>query len=697
MKKDYCKYVDVFYGNGEVDHFATEGLSSKWFYIKALCGNTIPHPVLPFGKMSVGPYSSGYPSGYGTHYPNSCGGIQKLSDKHTICGFSHIHHSGTGGIGYYYNYAIVTPFYGEDENINKYYEFENETAYPGYYSLLFNDVECELTVTKDTAYHSYKFKKDGGRIAVDFSNDGLSKLFGERFYAYAKEAQVIKISDDTVCFEGILSGIKMCFCLKVEAQNVKNKLFGEFCEGTFKIADTHKKFGAIFDFEGDSAIVKVSYSTISTEKAKENVERSVKSFEEVKKDAYEIWNKHLSAIDIESKDEDFKKLFYSNFYHSIVKPVDMTGEEILGIKDGVVSEFSTFWDQYKTLLPLIFTLYEDMGSKIVEGIKNLSRALGKTPCSLGLTNIFRCEEQAKMLAIFALCDAYYADIPGVNKSLIEECIKRELEREDYKIFLEKGVFERYTHILDVTDACLCVADITEDKELKAYLEKLAQNWKNAYDADGIMSEKSPYYEGDRYTYSFRLQKNIDERIAFAGGRERFIALLDDFFGFNKESLKQITYLNADEDIENTHYHRFEGFNNECDMETPYAYIYAGRHDKTCEIIHEGVTKAFTLGKGGLPGNNDSGGLSSFYMWSVLGLFPVSGSGTFLIGTPHVEKATLKLWNGKELQIYTNNLSDKNYYVESVEFNGEKICDFTINTQKLMQGGKIVFNMTGEVK
>lgn len=64
-----------------------------------------------------------------------------------------------GGIGYYYNYAIVTPFYGDDENIEKYYGFNNEKAVPGYYSLEFNDVKCEMTVNNNTAYHCYKFKK----------------------------------------------------------------------------------------------------------------------------------------------------------------------------------------------------------------------------------------------------------------------------------------------------------------------------------------------------------------------------------------------------------------------------------------------------------------------------------------------------------------------------------------------------------
>lgn len=74
--QDLCQYVDVFYGNGETDRFFEDGLASKWFYIKALCGNTTPHATLPFGKMSVGAYSGGYPTGYGTHRPNSCGGIK---------------------------------------------------------------------------------------------------------------------------------------------------------------------------------------------------------------------------------------------------------------------------------------------------------------------------------------------------------------------------------------------------------------------------------------------------------------------------------------------------------------------------------------------------------------------------------------------------------------------------------------------
>lgn len=690
MSKDFCKYVDVFYGNGEVDHYADDGLASKWFYIKALCGNTIPHAVLPFGKMSVGAYSGGYPTGYGTHYPSCCGGIRKLSDTNRIRGFSHLHQSGTGGIQYYYNYAIVTPFYGEAENMDKYYELESESAVPGYYSAVFNDIECEFTVNKDTAYHNYKFRKSGGRVAVDFSNNGLHKVFGEEFYSCVEDAEMKIFSDSTVLFSGSMSGARLHFCVTVEGKNVKCNLFGD-------AKNKADKFGAVFDFDGDEVAVKVSYSTVSPEKAKKQIDSSAKSFFETKEDAYRIWNGHLSAIDIDAKDEEFKKLFYSNFYHSLIKPVDMTGEEILGVKGGVVADFATFWDQYKTVYPLIFTLYADMGSRIVYGINNLSSSWGKIPCSFGVSDILPAEEQAKMLGIYALCDAYYANIPGADKGIIEDCIKRELARDDFEIFLKDGVFESYTHILDTTDACLSVARITDDAELKSQLLNLAKNWTNAYDDDGLMSEKSPYYEGDRYTYSFRLQRNMKERIELAGGNERFVKLLDNFFGFNGESIKQMTYLGADEDIAKTDYHRFQGFNNECDMETPYAYIFAGRHDRTCDIVHECVTKSFVNGKGGLPGNNDSGGLSSCFMWNALGIFPVSGAGEFLIGSPHIDKADIRLSNGNLLEIEAKNLSEDNYYVKKVEFNGEPITDYTIRTDVLMRGGRLVFEMESAVR
>ena len=669
------KYANVFYGNGETDRFIKEGLASKWFYIKALCGNTTPHAVLPFGKISVGAYSGGYPSGYGTHYPNSCGGIKKLDDTHKIRGFSHLHQSGTGAMQFYYNYAIVTPFYGDMAEIYNFHPLDRESAVPGYYEAEFNNIICKFTVTRNTAIHNYKFKNNGGRLAVDFSNDGLHKIFDEHFRGKVEMKSFEVTDNDIVCFEGIFSGIKLYFATEVKES---------------KAILVDDKMIAIFDFEGYEAELRLSYSTVSMKAAIENIRNSDKTFEETALDASETWKMHLSAIEIETDDEELKEKFYSNFYHTIVKPVDMTGESILGVTGDCISDLATFWDQYKTQLPLVMLTFPEMGKKVADCIVNISRTFNKLPCSFGMSDIFPCEEQGKMFGIFILLDAYYAGL--IKKEVIDECIERELASEDYDEFKKSGTFPRYTHIIDVTDACLNVANITDNKELKECLLSLAQNWKNAYDSDGLMSEKSPYYEGDRYTYSFRLQSNMQDRIDIAGGRNRFIKLLDDFFGYNGESVEQITELDAYEKIDSKHYHRFEGFNNECDMETPYAYIFAGRHDRLCEIVHASVNDSFGLGKGGLPGNNDSGGLSSCFMWNVLGIFPRSGAGEFLLGCPHVKKAKIKLAEGKLLEIEAHNLTSDNFYVNKVTFNGDEIKDFRIKTEKILNGGKLEFFM-----
>ena len=676
---DICQYVDVFYGSGETDRFSEDGLASKWFYVKALCGNTTPHAVLPFGKMSVGAYSGGYPTGYGTHYPSSCGGIQKLGEQQLVKGFSHLHQSGTGAIKYYYNYAVTTPYYGAAPS-NEGMPLTSEDARPGYYKAVMDDISCELTVDGGVALHRYVFGSDGGRVAVDFSNNGLAKIFDERYYSDVKEPKIEVVSNNEIVFEGVFSGVKLYFCVKAECENASVNTFG---------GET-APFGVIFDFLGKQILLRVGYSTISADRARAEVGESVRDFDDVAQRALEIWEKQLSAIRIQTDDEELKQKFYSNLYHSLIKPSDMTGECVLGVSGDTVTDLATLWDQYKTALPLIYLCYPQMGEKLANGIVNISRTLGKIPCSFGLSDVFPCETQAKMLGVLSLCDAYYMGCASAEQ--IEECIVRELEREDYQTFLESGFFERYTHILDATDACLCAADIVKNEETRAKLLRLAEYWRNAYDADGLMSEKSLYYEGDRYTYSFRIQRNMDERVALVGGKEKFAAMLDSFFGFGEKSVKQLTHLGADEEIERCSYHRFEGFNNECDMEAPYAYIYADRHDRLCEILHECVHRSFGLGKSGLPGNNDSGGLSSLFVWNALGIFPVSGSGMFLIGSPQIEGAELDLSNGKALRIRVNRANKKQIYVDRVMWNGALVPDYKLTAKELMSGGLLEFDM-----
>ena len=169
-------------------------------------------------------------------------------------------------------------------------------------------------------------------------------------------------------------------------------------------------------------------------------------------------------------------------------------------------------------------------------------------------------------------------------------------------------------------------------------------------------------------------------------------MLDRFFGFGGESLRQIRELDADQAIGENNHHRFQGFNNECDMETPYAYIYADRHDRLCEILHECVHRSFGTGTGALPGNNDSGGLSSMFVFNVLGIFPASGTGEFLLGAPQIESADVMLTGGERLEIRVSRQHANAIRVERVEWNGRKMDGFRMPVCDLMQGGTLHFFM-----
>ena len=122
------EYADVFYGNGEITP-RPEGIAKKWYFLKAGAGNTTPAATLPFGALSVGPYSGGYPTGYGNHLVNTFACPSKFEEGRGLIGFSHLHQSGTGAIGYYYNYALVTPRYDSSPFRRV---PQNESGSPGY-------------------------------------------------------------------------------------------------------------------------------------------------------------------------------------------------------------------------------------------------------------------------------------------------------------------------------------------------------------------------------------------------------------------------------------------------------------------------------------------------------------------------------------------------------------------------------------
>lgn len=676
---DYCKYVNVFQGCGEIDLPKPQGIAAKWFFIKAGCGNTSPAATLPFGGMSVSPYSGGYPTGYGCHLPNSHSHPAKFKEGEKLLGFAHLQQSGTGAIRYYYNYALTVPQY---ETSELYREIKEEAAEPGYYTCVLDDIRCELTAAQKTAFHRYTFGHKGGKVRIDFTNNGL-RIPGHEQRA-VEELKITKTAEDTCVVFAKIEGIGVYFAI----------------QGSTAVSVTEKE--AVFAPDDELTLnLRLAVSFVGTQKALDNLNED-EDFDEVRRAAYEKWNDRLSKIRIETEDESILRIFYSNYYHSLVKPADLTGECYIYDKDKpFLTDLATLWDMYKTGLPLIMLTDADISAKLVETLLSFGETNGYVPNCMGLSDQCSIHDvQARMLGDYALLTAYhYGHVHEPERML--KVIRDDVFSENKKDFTQLHRCRSHTWTLDMADGCANAEKLARELGMNGIadeLHPLSGLWKTVYDEKtGLLKDDSDYYEGTLFNYSFRQMVEMDERIALAGGKENFVKLLDRFFGYGSEDTVQPTDpFNYQPVEEGMKLGRFEGFNNESDTETPFSYIYADRHDRTCEIIRGGMKYMFTEGRGGLPGNNDTGALSSYYVLAALGLFPVAGQDLFLIGSPFVDSAEVDLYNGKKLSIRVNGNSDKNIYVASVSFNGTELTDRRLKASDLMQGGEFIFNMTDKL-
>lgn len=676
---DFCKFVNVFHGCGEIELPEPKGIAARWFFIKAGCGNTSPAASLPFSRLTAGPYSGGYPTGYGDHMPNYHSRPPHFPEGKGLLGFSHLHQSGTGAIGYYYNYAVVTPRYADSPlRVIP----TNEKAQPGYYSANLNGIKCELTVTKRLALHRYTFDKDEGEILIDFNNNGLNLPGQSRKTVSGLKVNLYEESIVTAGAE--IEGVKIYFAVKAVG-------------GTFSLDENNR---AVLRPKKRERIaqLRVALTVKGHEKALEDL-KTPAEFDSAKQAALDEWNRYLSRIEIKAYDDKIYEIFYSNLYHSMVKPANWHGESFIYGGDGpFMLDFNTLWDMYKTALPLIFLICKKEGENIAETLLKVGEHLGYLPNSFGLNAQYDVSRsQARMLGAYVLLTAYRFGLEVDPKRMLKVIITDLLtdDKEDFTLF---GRCKSHTWLLDMSDACAYAAKVAREigeDETARLLEPHAEKWTRVYDKNtGLLDENSSFYEGTLYNYSFRQTADMEARIALAGGEERFVKLLDDFFGFGKPAVKQPTdpynYKSVEEGMK---LGRFEGFNNESDMEAPFSYIFANRHDRTCEVIRGGMKYMFTKGRGGIPGNNDTGGLSSYYVWCALGLFPVAGSDLILIASPFVKSAKIKLSSGKELCIKVNNAGDNNIYVKKALFNGREIKNHRIKACELIQGGEIVFDMS----
>lgn len=177
-----------------------------------------------------------------------------------------------------------------------------------------------------------------------------------------------------------------------------------------------------------------------------------------------------------------------------------------------------------------------------------------------------------------------------------------------------------------------------------------------------------FYEGTPWNYATYVPHDMQRLIAEHGGPERFKAFLDELF-------------------DGGHYE----IGNEPGFLTPYLYHYAGRPDCSAERVRY-LLNEFRTGRRGLPGQDDSGAMSAWFVFGSMGFFPVAGQDVYLIGTPLFTRSTLMLENGRRFTVIAPNTSRENKYVCGARLNGKKWDRCWFTHTDLARGGELVLEM-----
>ncbi|MBO9553601.1 glycoside hydrolase domain-containing protein [Cellulomonas sp.] len=713
------EHVDPFIGTEATDLPQQQGLASTWWWPKPQVGNTHPGAQHPLGMVSACAYSGAYPTGYGRYELGTEGLPVELYDSAVASGFTHFQQSGTGAIRKYYNYVRVTPMLQPLDDLGRLFGIDQEEAEPGWYAAtLDSGIRCELTVGPKSAVHRYTFPAHrDARLVVDLSQGGLTIPHGR---TVPLRAHLETAAPGVAQGEVVVEGAPLAVHVECDARHWRQMLWYDrrlMPGGTRLDFDrirptTLRPFGLMWagpSEPGEVVELRIGFSLRGVEQARRNLYRDCgdgpTSFAARRAATAAVWREQLDKVQVDTPSADKQTVLSTAVYHSLVKPCLAPDESPFWPTDTPFAfDIATMWDIYRTQLPLLTALMPDRAVELATALLHISEEEGNLPIGYRMARgADQFSRQGSALAHTFLADLCRLGLPGMDWDWALVHMHNDLRRTYGEDFLLRGLAHPISHTLDLAYGYWCtsvVAAAVGDRTLVDQFAPLAAQWRNAFDPGSGLLRDSTFYEGGVWNYSFRLLHDMAGRIDLAGGDDAFTAMLDRFFGFGADAVKQPGVRPSVEEMAAGYaLNRFEGLNNEPDMEAPWAYMYAGRPDRTAEVVHDVVQQQFGTGRGGLPGNDDSGGLSSWYVWASLGLFPVAGQGLFLLNAPAWRESRLDV-GGRALSIETTGFVEPEpggpaQHVQEVFLDGTRLDRTWLTAAEVHRGGRLLVELGPE--
>ncbi len=686
-------------------------------------GHTFPGASLPHGMVQLSPDggTTGWDWCSGYHYSDN-----------SIIGFSHTHLSGTGCADF--GDILLMPTTGEvktepgtkdapGSGYRSRFSHANETARPGFYSVLLDDynVKAELTVTRRAGFHKYTFPKtDKANIIIDLVH-GIEDV--------VKDAQITVIGNTAI--EGYRRSGGWAPNHTVYFRAEFSKPFASFATVENKTVTpakttakgtTVKAFVSYATTAGEAVYVKVGISHSSLDGARRNLKAEIPdwNFARVKKQANDEWERSLSSIAIETKNAEHRSVFYTALYHALLAPctlsdVDGTYIGMDGrmhtVKSGEMYSVFSLWDTFRGANPL-YTIIEPARAN------DMVRSLVAKADEQGLLPVWELasNETGTMIgnhAIPVITDAYFKGIRNYDVEKAFEAMKKTAMQDRLGLRYYKAMgyissdleHESVSKTLEYAYDDWCIAAMAKDlgkmDDYRYFIER-AKYYSNVFDpTTSLMRPKKngkwfepfdPYSVSGNYTeanawqYSFFVPQDVTGLKTLMGGDEKFIAKLDELFTTDPKLTGRFQ-----SDITGLIGQYAHG--NEPSHHMAYLYNYAGAPWKTQQRVHEILTTLYTDKPDGLCGNEDCGQMSAWYVLSSIGFYPVCpGDNTYIIGTPLFDKATIRTAGKKPFTVVARNLSPKNFYVQRASLNGTPHPASYITHADLVKGGMLVLEM-----
>lgn len=694
-------------------------------------GNTYPAIALPFPMNVWAPYTQVAAESHFYQYrQNKLRGIRQT-------------HQPSPWIGDYASFSLM-PVFGKlavtEEDRASEFRHETEIARPSYYSVRLDTwrAKMEVTPTERAARFRFTFEENGdGYVVLDAFDKGSEV---EIFPAQNKVVGICRNHKD-----GVPENFANYFVIEFDRPFAAHGTWTPkgVHEGEIKLADQHA--GAYFMFKvgkGEAVSCKVASSYISPAQAQRNLDREIgqRDFDAVLAAADATWNSTLNRIQIEGGTQEQQRTFYSAIYRSVIFPhrffeFDENDKPVYfspydgKVYQGKLYTDTGYWDTFRASHPLYNLLFPEISAEILRG--NLAAyeqsgwlpswsSPGHRPCMIGnhAFSLF-ADAWVKGVTSFDANKAVDAMVHDANTQSPEKC--RSIGRNGAD-FYQKSGYVPYPEFKEASaktleyaydDFCAAVLAraIGRDAEADEFA-KDAMNYQNVFDgkigfvrgrkADGAWCENfdplewgGPFTEGNSWHWTWSVFQDVPGLVKLMGGDEAFTKKLDQVF-FTPPDVKVGTYGRMiHEMIEMVALNMGQyAHGNQPIQHMPYLYNYAGQPWKTQARVREVMGRLYQSAPDGFCGDEDTGQMSAWYVFSALGFYPVCpGTTEYQIGSPLFDKATIHLPNGKAFVIHAKANGPQRPYIRSATLNGADFNKTFLQHKQIAGGGELTFEMT----